>query len=77
MVDFRLQRYIHLFGNVELVPYLVVKNLFDRLNVNYVWTRTGKAWDEGITSSYSQDRQHNPENVSIPRQVSIGFRITF
>jgi hypothetical protein len=77
MMDFRLQRYIHLFGNVELVPYLVVKNLLNRLNVNYVWTRTGKAWDAGITSSYSKDRQHNPENVSIPRQVSIGFRITF
>ena len=76
-VDLRLQKYINLFRNVELVPYLVVRNLFNRLNVNYVWTRTGKAWDAGITSSYSKDRQHNPENVSIPQQVSLGFRITF
>jgi len=76
-VDLRLQKYINLFGNTEFVPYLVVKNLFNRLNVNYVWTRTGKAWDDGITSSYSKDRQHNPENVSIPRQISFGFRITF
>jgi hypothetical protein len=76
-VDFRLQRYIHLFGSTELVPYFVVKNLLDLLNTNYVWTRTGKAWDDGITSSYSKDRQHNPENVSILRQISLGFRITF
>ncbi len=76
-VDLRLQRYITLLDNVEIVPYLVVKNLFNRLNTNYVWTRTGKAWDDGTTSSYSEDRQHNPENVGIPRQISLGFRVTF
>lgn len=76
-VDLRLQRNIQVLDNVEIMPYLVVKNLFNRLNTNYVWTRTGEAWDAGIASSYSKDRQHNPENAGISQQISVGMRVTF
>jgi hypothetical protein len=76
-LDLRLQRYIPITGTIEVVPYLVVKNLFDRFNTNYVWTLTGKAWDAGVGSSYSKDRQHNPENIGIPRQISFGLRVIF
>lgn len=76
-VDLRLQKYFKVLNRIEIIPYLVVKNLFNHLNTNYVWTRTGKAWDGGVESSYSMDRQHNPENVGIPRQISFGMRLTF
>lgn len=75
--DLRMQKYFYLFSNVRLVGFLVVKNLFNRLNQNYVWSRTGKAWDAGPTSSHTMDRIYNPGNVGIPRQISVGFRFIF
>jgi outer membrane receptor protein involved in Fe transport len=76
-VDLRFQKMFDVSENVQLAGYIVVKNLFDRLNTNYVWTRTGQAWDAGPTSSRTQDRIHNPSNVGIPRQISVGFRFLF
>ncbi len=76
-VDLRVQKRIGIWENVDVVGFLVVKNLFNRLNQNYVWSRTGKAWDAGPTSSYSQDRIHNPGNVGIPRLTSVGIRFLF
>ncbi|NOX89737.1 MAG: TonB-dependent receptor [Calditrichaeota bacterium] len=76
-VDLRLQKTTKLTSSISLSGFLIVKNLFNRLNENYVWSRTGRAWDAGPTSSYSQDRIHNPANVSILRQISFGFRFLF
>ena len=55
--------------------YLRVENLFDRINVVRVWSRTGDPWSDGPTSNYSKDRQANPENVGIRRQIRAGFII--
>lgn len=76
-VDLRLQKTTDALPMVRLSAFLVVKNLFNRLNNNLIWSRTGTSWDAGPTSSYSQDRIHNPANVSRPRQISLGMRILF
>jgi len=60
-------------SDVNLDFYVTVKNLFDKLNVARVWSRTGEAWSEGPTSIRSKDLQANPENMGIRRQVRVGF----
>ena len=76
-IDVRIQQTVNIFQTVRLSLFVVVKNIFDRLNNNLVWARTGTSWDAGPTSSYSQDRIHNPASVSQPRQISIGARFVF
>ncbi|NOZ61653.1 MAG: TonB-dependent receptor [Calditrichaeota bacterium] len=76
-VDLRVQKEVNLYQNVRMNLFLVVKNLFNRLNTFYVWSRTGKAWDAGPTSSHTQDRIHNPSNVGPLRQISVGARVLF
>jgi hypothetical protein len=53
------------------------ENLFDRINVLRVWTRTGKPWDQGPTSNYTKDRQANPENIDIRRTIKAGIIVRF
>jgi len=57
--------------------FLKINNLFDRLNVVRVWQKTGKAWDEGPTSSYSLDRQADPSYIGLRRSVKLGMYIKF
>lgn len=73
-VDFRLSK-VFRWNEVKFDFYLRVENLFDHINVLRVWTRTGKAWDQGPTSNYSKDRQANPENVDIRRTIRTGLII--
>ncbi|MFQ5637626.1 MAG: TonB-dependent receptor domain-containing protein [bacterium] len=62
---------------MSLTGFLVIKNLFDRVNALRVWNRTGLPWDDGLFTSRSKDRIFDPSHVDIPRQVSAGFRFDF
>lgn len=75
-LDVRLNKRVR-FGKANLNFYLRVENVFDHINVLRVWSRTGKPWDEGPTSNYSNDRQANPENVDIRRTIRVGIIIRF
>ena len=74
--DMRLNKRLY-FGKVGFDVYLKAENLFDNINTLRVWTRTGKAWDQGPTSNFSKDRQANPENVDIRRQIRLGMIFRF
>lgn len=76
-VDLRVQKTMNVIKSVRLSAFVVVKNLFNRLNNNLIWSRTGTSWDAGPTSSHSKDRIYNPANVSRPRQISLGLRFLF
>jgi len=76
-MDIRLLKTFTVSQHMDIAGFLVIKNVFNRLNTNYVCGRTGKAWDDGLGSSHSQDSVHNPENVGIPRLISAGLRFTF
>jgi outer membrane receptor protein involved in Fe transport len=75
--DVRVNKRFKTFSNTSMDLYLRVENIFDNINTLRVWTATGDPWDQGITSTYSKDRQANPENVGIRRTIRLGliFRI--
>ena len=64
-------------GRTSLTGFLVVINLLDRRNVINVWRRTGLPWNNGSFTSLSNDRVHNPLNLSEPRRFSLGLRLDF
>jgi len=68
---------INTVGEIKIGAFLVITNLFDRKNVRYVWTRTGKPWDGGPYTSHTQDYQKNPSHLEAPRQISAGIRFSF
>ncbi len=71
-LDLRLTKRLS-FDNSKFDIYLKVRNLFDKINVARVWSRTGEAWSDGPTSNFSKDRQANPENVGVRRQIRAGI----
>lgn len=73
-IDLRINKRIK-FWKIDLDVYTRIENLFDNINVKRVWTATGDPWDQGPTSNYSKDRQANPDNVDIRRQVRAGIII--
>ncbi|MBU0711591.1 TonB-dependent receptor [bacterium] len=73
-LDLRVNRNFRVAG-FEGSVFMKVNNLFDRLNVVNVWKKTGEAWDEGNTSSYTYDRQADPSNIGIRRCIKIGLYI--
>ncbi|MFC2088601.1 carboxypeptidase-like regulatory domain-containing protein [Calditrichota bacterium] len=73
-VDLRLSKIFH-WNDLKFDVYMRVENLFDHINVQRVWTATGKPWDQGPTSNYPKDRQANPENVDIRRTIRAGLII--
>jgi len=73
-LDVRLSKVINI-KSVKFDLYMKVENVFDRINVLRVWSRTGDPWDQGPTSNYSMDRQANPENVDIRRRIRAGIII--
>ena len=75
-LDVRLNKEIH-WWKTSLRFYVRIENLFDHINVLRVWSRTGKAWDQGPTSNYPKDRQANPENVDVRRTIRTGIIIRF
>ncbi len=75
-VDLRLTKRFNWF-KTNTNWYLRIENLFDKINVLRVWTRTGDPWDQGPTSIFSKDRQANPENVDTRRTIRTGVIVRF
>lgn len=79
-------RYV-IFRNIELRFTLNVYNLLDRLNEEWVYGRTGRAYTDVIEPSDLgnhrsdfndyEDRIKNPSAYSAPRLVKFGFGVSF
>ncbi|MCF6270521.1 MAG: TonB-dependent receptor [Melioribacteraceae bacterium] len=74
--DFRLQKRVPL-TIFSLALFLEVKNLFDTQNVLWVYSRTGKPFDNGQPGlvGSTPDANYNPANVGPPRTISAGVQI--
>ncbi|MDH3890060.1 MAG: TonB-dependent receptor [candidate division Zixibacteria bacterium] len=89
-LDVKLERSFRI-GNYDLIPYVWVKNLFDRENVIGVYEGTGEPGTTGYlgtpagqTAAASGDyqeryelKQFNATNWSNPRMVFVGMRASF
>jgi len=75
-VDFRVQKNIKISG-ITTAIFAEVKNLFDRENVVYVYSRTGKPFDTGLPGlvGSSPDANHNPLHVGPPRLIRAGIQL--
>lgn len=80
--------YLHkLSGGLQLRITLAIYNLFDRLNENEVYNRTGRAYTDIIKASERAshrsnfndylDRIHNPGMFAPPRMVKVGLGVVF
>ncbi len=74
--DFRLQKRVPV-SIFSLGLFLEVKNLFDTQNVLWVYSRTGKPFDNGQPGlvGSNPDAIHNPANVGPPRTINAGVQI--
>ena len=54
-----------------------VRNLFDRVNVLQVYSRTGKADDPGPGSTSYTDNYDTWHYYGTPRTINVGLRIFF
>lgn len=74
--DFRAQKLIK-FGGVSTALFLEVTNLFDTQNVSFVYSRTGKPFDNGQPGlvGSSPDANYNPAHVGLPRIIKLGAQI--
>jgi hypothetical protein len=72
-VDLRALKTIPL-GAMSLGLFLEITNLFNTENVLYVYPRTGKPFDTGLSGlvGSSPDADHNPTYVGPPRIIKIG-----
>ena len=74
--DFRLQKQFP-FSFISLAWFFEVTNLFNNENVLWVYSRTGKPFDNGQPGlvGSSPDANHNPSNVGPPRTIKTGIQI--
>jgi len=77
-LDFRLTKRIW-FSDLALAFFLEVTNVFDKQNVRYVYSRTGKPFDTGLPGlvGSSPDANYNPNHVGPPRIIKAGFQFTW
>lgn len=75
-VDMRISKKFGLMGLSTSIT-LKVTNLFDTKNVVSVNAYTGKPWDAGLTSPYSEDYQRVPTAYEAPRQVYLQIGISW
>ena len=75
-LDLRLQKQFP-FSFLSLAWFLEITNLFDNENVLFVYSRTGKPFDNGQPGlvGSSPDANHNPANVGQPRSITTGIQI--
>jgi outer membrane receptor protein involved in Fe transport len=75
-VDLRAVKTIP-FGTLSGALVLEITNLFDTQNVVYVYSRTGKPFDTGLSGlvGSSPDADHNPAYVGPPRIIKLGLQI--
>ncbi len=62
------------FGGWGMTVFSRVINLLNRRNALWVYTNTGRLWDDGKTSARSDDFVRDPSAVGPPRQVMLGLR---
>ena len=65
------------FGIVSAALFLEITNLLNTENVVYVYSRTGKPFDTGLSGlvGSSPDADHNPSYVGPPRIIKMGVQI--
>jgi outer membrane receptor for ferrienterochelin and colicin len=75
-LDFRLQKKIPVAG-FSLGWFIEVTNVLNSENVLWVYSRTGKPFDNGQPGlvGSSPDANHNPSNVGPPRTITTGIQI--
>lgn len=75
-LDFRLQKQFPL-SFISLAWFMEITNLFDNENVLFVYSRTGKPFDNGQPGlvGSSPDANHNPAHVGAPRSITTGIQI--
>ncbi len=74
--DFRLQKRFPV-SFLSLAWFFEINNLFNNENVLFVYSRTGKPFDNGQPGlvGSSPDANHNPANVGPPRTITTGLQI--
>ncbi len=74
--DFRLQKQFPL-SFISLAWFFEVTNLFNSENVLWVYSRTGKPFDNGQPGlvGSSPDANHNPAHLGPPRTITTGIQI--
>jgi outer membrane receptor protein involved in Fe transport len=74
--DFRLQKQFPL-SFLSLAWFLEINNLFNNENVLFVYSRTGKPFDNGQPGlvGSSPDANYNPAHVGPPRTIYTGIQI--
>lgn len=75
-VDLRAVKTIP-FGLISTAVVLEITNLLNTENVVYVYSRTGKPFDTGLSGlvGSSPDADHNPTYVGSPRIIRMGVQI--
>jgi len=75
-LDFRLQKQFP-FSFISFAWFLEVTNLFNNENVLFVYSRTGKPYDNGQPGlvGSSPDANYNPAHVGPPRTITTGLQI--
>jgi outer membrane receptor for ferrienterochelin and colicin len=65
------------FGALSAAIVLEITNLFDTQNIVYVYSRTGKPFDTGLSGlvGSSPDADHNPNYIGPPRIIKVGLQI--
>ena len=65
------------FGVVSAALFLEITNLLNTENVVFVYSRTGKPFDTGLSGlvGSSPDADHNPVYVGPPRIIRMGVQI--
>jgi outer membrane receptor protein involved in Fe transport len=77
-LDLRMIKRVPLAGMKPAV-FLEITNLLDRENVVYVYSRTGKPFDTGLSGlvGSSPDADHNPSHIGPPRIVKAGIQVVW
>jgi hypothetical protein len=75
-LDFRLQKLFPL-SFLSIAWFVEMTNLFNNENVLFVYSRTGKPFDNGQPGlvGSSPDANHNPANVGAPRSITTGIQL--
>jgi hypothetical protein len=75
-INFDLSGHWNLLAQPQLAISFQVRNLFDRLNENNVFARTGRAGYDIDWQDTQSELVVDPGNWSRPREVIVGFRLS-
>jgi outer membrane receptor protein involved in Fe transport len=75
-INFDLSGYWNVLSNPMMQLSFQAKNLFDRLNENGVYSRTGRAGYDIMWQDLQSEFVVDPGHYSRPREIIVGFRIS-